>query len=479
MLAAADLHVARRLAELAGEEDEAVILAAALAVRGPRLGHVFVDVEEIRDTVTVDTDEPVDLSALPWPDAGDWLERLAASPLVAVGEEPGGPASATPRRPLALPRPLLARGAPGRRRPAARLAGEARAAVPEEQLARLFEPGRQRDAAETALRRQFAVIAGGPGTGKTTTVARTLALILEQGDPLIALAAPTGKAAARLTEAVHDEAAKLDIDERRAGAAAQPRGHDPAPPARLAARHPQPLPPRPRQPPPARRRGRRRGVDGVPVADGAARRSRAARRAADPRRRPRPARLDRGRRGARRHRRPPPTTASSSSTTSTASASRSPTGRGDPARRRRRHHGRARRRDVDRRSTADAVEPLRRLAVTAGTRGVAVPLGGRRRAAPSGARRVPAAVRAPPRPVRRQRLDGADRGVARPCGERLVRRPPAARDRERLRAQPLQRRHRRGHRGRRRAGERRVRARGPDRRVQPPRGWPPSTPCTR
>ena len=91
----------------------------------------------------------------------------------------------------------------------------ARAAVPERRSSRrLFEPGRQRDAAETALRRRFAVIAGGPGTGKTTTVARTLALILEQGDPLIALAAPTGKAAARLTEAVHDEAAKLEVDER-------------------------------------------------------------------------------------------------------------------------------------------------------------------------------------------------------------------------------------------------------------------------
>ena len=96
VLAAADLHVARRLAELAGETDEAVVLAAALAVRGPRLGHVYVDVATIRDTVTVDTDEPVDLSALPWPDAGDWLDRLAASPLVAVGEEPGDP------RPLRL-----------------------------------------------------------------------------------------------------------------------------------------------------------------------------------------------------------------------------------------------------------------------------------------------------------------------------------------------------------------------------------------
>jgi exodeoxyribonuclease V alpha subunit len=211
VLAAADLHVARRLAELAGEQDEAVVLAAALAVRGPRLGHVFVDVATIRDTVTVDTDEPVDLSALPWPDADGWQERLAVSPLVAVGESPGEP------RPLRLVGSALYLDRYWReeRQVAADLlglAGDAPGAVPDD-LARFFEPGRQRDAAETALRRRFAVIAGGPGTGKTTTVARTLALILEQGDPLVALAAPTGKAAARLTEAVHDEAAKLEVDE--------------------------------------------------------------------------------------------------------------------------------------------------------------------------------------------------------------------------------------------------------------------------
>jgi exodeoxyribonuclease V alpha subunit len=211
VLAAADLHVARRLAELAGETDEAVMLAAALAVRGPRLGHVYVDVATIRDTVTVDTDEPVDVGALPWPETEDWLARLAASPLVAVGEEPGDP------RPLRLVGSALYLDRYWReeRQVAAdllALAGEAPRAVPDN-LARLFEPGRQRDAAETALRRRFAVIAGGPGTGKTTTVARALALILEQGDPLVALAAPTGKAAARLTEAVHGEAAKLEVDE--------------------------------------------------------------------------------------------------------------------------------------------------------------------------------------------------------------------------------------------------------------------------
>ncbi len=65
------------------------------------------------------------------------------------------------------------------------------------------------------MRRRLAVVAGGPGTGKTTTVARIVALLAEQAPsgaaPLIALAAPTGKAAARLQEAVHAEAAVLDL----------------------------------------------------------------------------------------------------------------------------------------------------------------------------------------------------------------------------------------------------------------------------
>ena len=66
------------------------------------------------------------------------------------------------------------------------------------------------------MRRRFAVVAGGPGTGKTTTVARIVALLAEQAEaagaapPLVALAAPTGKAQARLQEAVHAEARTLD-----------------------------------------------------------------------------------------------------------------------------------------------------------------------------------------------------------------------------------------------------------------------------
>ena len=55
VLAAADVHVARRLAALFAEPaDGPVALAVALAVRAPRLGHVFVDLATIRDTATVE-----------------------------------------------------------------------------------------------------------------------------------------------------------------------------------------------------------------------------------------------------------------------------------------------------------------------------------------------------------------------------------------------------------------------------------------
>ena len=94
MLVAADVHVASRLAALAGERDEAVVLAAALAVRAPRVGHVYVDLATIRERATVDSEEPVDLSGLPWP--SDWVARVTRSALVAVGDD------APERRPLRL-----------------------------------------------------------------------------------------------------------------------------------------------------------------------------------------------------------------------------------------------------------------------------------------------------------------------------------------------------------------------------------------
>jgi exodeoxyribonuclease V alpha subunit len=182
LLSAADVHVATRLAQLAGEETDAVRLGVALAVRGPRLGHVFVDLATIRDTASVESDDPVDLSALPWPAVDEWLRALAGSELVVVGEDIFG----------AKPLRLL-----GTRLYLDRYWREERSVAAD--LNELTASGR------------LEVIAGGPGTGKTTRVARMVAELIERAaaegsrPPLIALAAPTGKAAARLEEAVNEE----------------------------------------------------------------------------------------------------------------------------------------------------------------------------------------------------------------------------------------------------------------------------------
>ncbi|HET9769706.1 MAG TPA: exodeoxyribonuclease V subunit alpha [Acidimicrobiia bacterium] len=250
VLSAADVHVAVRLGRFGPEHDDGVLLAAGLAVRAPRLGHVHVDLATVRHTATVDVDVPVDLQALPWPDAESWVAAVAASPLVASGED------GADDRPLRLIGSWLYLDRYWReeRQVAADLAVRAEHAVQGVDLAalragldRLFpaaagaspdDPARpddhgdaddgsgdddgsnrQRLAAATAVLRPLAVVAGGPGTGKTTTVARILALVDEQAraagapPPLVALTAPTGKAAARLEEAVHEEAAKLDVDE--------------------------------------------------------------------------------------------------------------------------------------------------------------------------------------------------------------------------------------------------------------------------
>jgi len=77
------------------------------------------------------------------------------------------------------------------------------------------EPDYQREAARAALTRGFTVVSGGPGTGKTATVARILALIAELADkpPRIALATPTGKAAMRLRRSIMQATECLPIRE--------------------------------------------------------------------------------------------------------------------------------------------------------------------------------------------------------------------------------------------------------------------------
>ena len=80
-------------------------------------------------------------------------------------------------------------------------------------------PDWQKIACILALRARFAIITGGPGTGKTTTLTKLLALLLKLANDesnntrklVILLAAPTGKAAARVSESISKALEKLAV----------------------------------------------------------------------------------------------------------------------------------------------------------------------------------------------------------------------------------------------------------------------------
>ncbi|WP_226363684.1 exodeoxyribonuclease V subunit alpha [Pseudonocardia abyssalis] len=210
VLDAADVHTAERVGRLGGEPDETVLLALALAVRAVRLGSVCVDLAKADRTVLGEGDELVDVSTLPWPEPGPWHDACLRSPLVADG------ADAPAGRPLRMVAGQLYLERYWREEELVRLSLRERAAAapPAHDLAALRsgldtlfpDPRalRQRQAAAVASLRRVTVLAGGPGTGKTTTVAALLQLLLDQPgpSPRVALAAPTGKAAARLQGAV-------------------------------------------------------------------------------------------------------------------------------------------------------------------------------------------------------------------------------------------------------------------------------------
>ncbi|GAA5155594.1 exodeoxyribonuclease V subunit alpha [Nocardioides marinquilinus] len=205
VLEAADVHVAQRVGRLGDESDPRVLLAVALAVRGVRSGSVCVDLDAVPD-LAPDAD-------LPWPDAAQWRTAVAGSRLVEAGV-------------LRWDAPLLYLDRYHRLevQVADDLAARVAAAPPEVDEAALasalalvqgahFSP-EQQTAAERAVRQSTTVLTGGPGTGKTTTVARLLVLLAAQARargqrPTVALAAFTGKAVTRLNEAVATELARM------------------------------------------------------------------------------------------------------------------------------------------------------------------------------------------------------------------------------------------------------------------------------
>ncbi|WP_347956828.1 exodeoxyribonuclease V subunit alpha [Gordonia aichiensis] len=210
---AADVHVARRVAELSGAPvHENVLLATALAVRAVRSGSTCVEIDRLTELApATETGE----QPLPWPSSTDMLTALTASHLLT-----GCPTG--PLRPLALAYSddgaLLYLRKYFRQEQSIRAILDARAAGhPDVDAAKLataldlaFGAGdtegydRQRAAAALAATSWTTVLAGGPGTGKTYTVARILSVMetLFDGDLRIGLCAPTGRAAAQLQTAI-------------------------------------------------------------------------------------------------------------------------------------------------------------------------------------------------------------------------------------------------------------------------------------
>ena len=251
-LAAIDRHFAAFVADLDGGDGPELALAAALASAWTRDGHACVALREVAGR---DWPRP---GGVRLPDLEAWVAALDASPMVARSGDAerrplvlggrgrlylerlwtaetdvaasllglagaAGPAAtglagaAEPRggHPGERAGAVHARAGPGRGRGRSHRRGPVREGSvhgPEgldAALDRLFPDADSGDrapmAARTAACRRLCVVSGGPGTGKTTVAAAIVALLIElrlAAPERIALAAPTGKAAARLQEAV-------------------------------------------------------------------------------------------------------------------------------------------------------------------------------------------------------------------------------------------------------------------------------------
>lgn len=219
ILSPLDVHFAGLLTRLSGTGSENLFLAAALASHYQGLGHICCDLSGLAGKTLVEgePDSPV------CPELERWSEGLEKEKVVG--------------RPGAY-KPLILNGSRLylyryweyenklidflKERTAAG-AGPTDEAVLRAGLTRLFPPPDaegtdwQKVAALASVWRNYCVISGGPGTGKTFTVAKILALLLEQensGTQRMALAAPTGKAATRLQEAIRKAQEGLNCPDR-------------------------------------------------------------------------------------------------------------------------------------------------------------------------------------------------------------------------------------------------------------------------
>ena len=211
-----DDALANTLRRLDPHTPDDVLAAAALASLAIAHGHAGFDPASPRQLVDAD---------IAWPDADAWVQQLAASRFVATPQSADDESDTAP---LVLESGLLylRRYREYERRLAMQLHRIASHVVPDmgiEPIAMLFaslfpaarDGDHQARAAALALRRALLLVTGGPGTGKTTTIARLLMLRIAQAlhaghaAPRIALAAPTGRAADRMADSLRRAVAQM------------------------------------------------------------------------------------------------------------------------------------------------------------------------------------------------------------------------------------------------------------------------------
>ncbi|MGB0591313.1 MAG: exodeoxyribonuclease V subunit alpha [Myxococcota bacterium] len=213
VLRALDVHLAKTLGRITKVSDPLVLLGAASASRAQGAGHVCLDLGGFQGQVR---DEAVDPKEVDWPEAELWAAKLRGCEALVRGPDEQR------RTPLILEGEhlYLDRYWAYQTRLATqvveRLGGPPHP-IDEDwldtTLDRLFPPGKdkkelQKLAAKMAVMSRFTIITGGPGTGKTTTIKRLMALLIEDArrrgdrDPRFVLMAPTGKAAARMKESI-------------------------------------------------------------------------------------------------------------------------------------------------------------------------------------------------------------------------------------------------------------------------------------
>lgn len=239
LLSSAEVHAVGLLAPRYDERDRDVLLGLAFAARAPRVGHAGVDLGTLAARVDSDrvsyartsldadgdgSEEARDralaarLAKLPWPDATTWQARAIASAMVGGPDDREAPFVAQPlgastlllTRRLYREQVLVAQAL--RRRVAAPVAAPRRIDDLDARLATLCgaeaASSESANAVRLASTERLALVIGGPGTGKTFSITRLLAALFashRSERPLVVkLAAPTGKAAVRMREAIRE-----------------------------------------------------------------------------------------------------------------------------------------------------------------------------------------------------------------------------------------------------------------------------------